>query len=52
MNNSTIKGFSKLSKEGKIEWANKSFERITCYSLDELKGTKPGKYLLKNYIPT
>lgn len=33
------------NKEGKIEWANKSFERITGYTLDELKGTKPGKYL-------
>jgi PAS domain S-box-containing protein len=32
-------------KEGKIEWANKSFERITGYTLDEFKGTKPGKYL-------
>ncbi len=32
-------------KEGNVEWANKSFERITGYTLDELKGTKPGKYL-------
>jgi PAS domain S-box-containing protein len=32
-------------KEGKVEWANKSFERITGYSLNELKGRKPGKYL-------
>lgn len=32
-------------KEGKIEWANKSFEDMTGYSLQELKGTKPGKFL-------
>lgn len=30
-------------KEGNVEWANKSFERITGYSLEELKGKKPGK---------
>ena len=33
------------NKEGKIEWVNKSFERITGYTLDELKDTKPGKFL-------
>lgn len=32
-------------KEGKIEWVNKSFEDMTGYSLHELKGTKPGKFL-------
>lgn len=31
------------NNEGKVEWANRSFERITGYSLDELKGKKPGK---------
>ncbi|KAA3624395.1 MAG: PAS domain S-box protein [Bacteroidetes bacterium] len=32
-------------KFGKIEWANRSFEVITGYSLEELKGHKPGKIL-------
>jgi two-component system, sensor histidine kinase len=32
-------------KEGNIEWANKSFEKITGYSLDELLGKKPGNLL-------
>jgi len=33
------------NKKGKVEWVNKSFERITGYSLNEVVGTKPGKYL-------
>lgn len=33
------------NKEGRVEWVNKSFERITGYNLDELKETKPGKFL-------
>ncbi len=32
-------------KEGKIEWANKSFEKITGYSLAEILGKKPGHLL-------
>jgi PAS domain S-box-containing protein len=32
-------------KDGKIEWANKSFEQITGYTIDELKGKKPGAVL-------
>ena len=32
-------------KDGKIEWVNKSFENMTGYSLEELRNTKPGKFL-------
>jgi len=32
-------------KEGKIEWVNKSFEKISGYSLDEMMGKKPGAVL-------
>ncbi len=32
-------------KYGKVEWVNKSFERITGYALEEVKGTSPGKML-------
>jgi len=32
-------------KDGKIEWVNKSFEDMTGYSLEEIKNTKPGKFL-------
>ncbi len=31
--------------EGKIEWVNASFERMTGYTLDEMKGRKPGHVL-------
>lgn len=31
--------------EGKIEWVNKAFEKITEYSLDEVKGKTPGSIL-------
>ncbi|MEN9549010.1 MAG: Autoinducer 2 sensor kinase/phosphatase LuxQ [Bacteroidota bacterium] len=30
---------------GCVEWVNKSFENITGYSLDEIKGKKPGQVL-------
>lgn len=30
---------------GEIEWVNKSFERITGYTLNEVKGRKPGSFL-------
>jgi PAS domain S-box-containing protein len=30
---------------GKIEWVNEGFERITGYSLDEVKDRKPGAFL-------
>ena len=32
-------------KEGKIEWVNKSFEQMTGYSINEVKGKKPGSSL-------
>jgi len=31
--------------EGRIEWMNKSFENITGYTIDEIKGKKPGSIL-------
>lgn len=31
--------------EGKIEWINKSFEQMTGYTLEEMKGKKPGQLL-------
>ncbi len=30
---------------GRIEWVNESFERLTGYSLAEVKGRKPGSFL-------
>lgn len=32
-------------KDGNVEWVNKSFEDMTGYSLEEMKNTKPGKFL-------
>ena len=32
-------------KEGRIEWVNDGFSRVTGYSLDEVKGRKPGSFL-------
>lgn len=32
-------------KEGRVEWANKNFEKITGYTLEEMKGKKPGAFL-------
>ncbi len=32
-------------KEGKIEWVNKSYELMTGYSINEVKGKKPGSFL-------
>lgn len=32
-------------KEGRIDWANKAFTRITGYTLEEAKGKKPGNML-------
>ena len=32
-------------KEGKIEWVNKSYEQMTGYSINEVKGKKPGSLL-------
>jgi PAS domain S-box-containing protein len=34
--------------EGKIEWANKSFLRMSGYSMDEIIGKKPGNLLQGN----
>ena len=31
--------------EGRVEWVNKGFYNITGYSLEEIKGKKPGKIL-------
>jgi PAS domain S-box-containing protein len=31
--------------EGRVEWLNKSFEKITGYALSEMKGKKPGHIL-------
>ena len=31
--------------DGRIEWANDGFERITAYTLDEVVGKKPGELL-------
>ncbi len=31
--------------EGKIEWVNPAFTRITGYTLDEVRGKKPGSFL-------
>ncbi|MDD2792840.1 MAG: PAS domain S-box protein [Sediminibacterium sp.] len=31
--------------EGRIDWANKAFTRITGYTLEEVKGRKPGSFL-------
>jgi PAS domain S-box-containing protein len=31
--------------EGRVEWINEGFRRITGYSLDEVKGLKPGEML-------
>ena len=32
-------------KNGKIEYVNKGFERLTGYTLEEIKGRKPGSFL-------
>ncbi len=32
-------------KEGKIEWVNRSFEKMTGYTINEIKGKKPGQLL-------
>lgn len=32
-------------KNGMIEWVNKGFERVSGYTLEEVKGQKPGSFL-------
>ncbi len=32
-------------KEGRIEWVNPAFTKVTGFSLDDLLGKKPGRYL-------
>lgn len=32
-------------KYGQVEWVNKSFEKISGYTIDEVKGQKPGSFL-------
>lgn len=41
----TINGVVLTDKEGKIEWVNQSFEKITGYTLKEVIGKKPGDIL-------
>jgi PAS domain S-box-containing protein len=41
----TINGVIIADGEGRIEWVNKSFERITGYTLEEVQGRKPGHIL-------
>ena len=33
------------SAQGLIEWVNEGFERVTGYTLDEVRGRKPGSFL-------
>lgn len=40
-----INGVVITDREGKIEWVNKAFEQMTGYSLNDLKGKKPGSLL-------
>lgn len=41
----TVNGVIITDKEGRIEWTNKGFEKITGYTLQEIKGKKPGSFL-------
>lgn len=41
----TVNGVVITDGEGKIEWVNNSFERITGYTLEEVKGFKLGEFL-------
>jgi len=40
-----INGVVITDREGKIEWVNRAFEQMTGYSLNDLKGKKPGNLL-------
>jgi PAS domain S-box-containing protein len=41
----TTNGVVITSKSGTIEWANSGFTRITGFSLDEVRGKRPGVFL-------
>lgn len=41
----TINGVIITDKAGKVEWVNDSFEHISGYTFDEMKGKKPGHIL-------
>lgn len=41
----TINGVVITDLDGRIQWVNEGYSRITGYKLDELKGKKPGKIL-------
>jgi PAS domain S-box-containing protein len=43
--NTTTNSVILADGEGKIEWVNPAFTRITGYSLDEVRGKKPGDFL-------
>ena len=44
----TSNGVIISDKNGKTIWFNESYEKITGYTLEELKGKKPGDFLVKN----
>jgi PAS domain S-box-containing protein len=41
----TTNGVVITDAEGRLEWVNTAFERMTGYTLDEVKGRKPGHFL-------
>ncbi len=41
----TTNGVVITDAEGRLEWANSAFERMTGYTLAEVKGRKPGHFL-------
>jgi PAS domain S-box-containing protein len=41
----TVNAVTLTDKQGKITWVNKGFTRISGYTLDEVKGSKPGSIL-------
>ena len=41
----TVNGVVIANSHGEIDWVNKGFERITGYTLKEVKGKKPGSFL-------
>ena len=41
----TVNAVIIADKDGKIDWVNKGFSKITGYTLSEVKGKKPGHFL-------
>jgi two-component system, sensor histidine kinase len=41
----TINGVVITDNKGKVEWINKSFTKITGYTIEEIKGKSPGSFL-------